>query len=125
MATDHSAIFAALRARLERMQGHRPRGGGVPVAEVVDRLLPEGAGLPRAASHEIVAAEADSGSASGFAAMFSERTRWRIATAPGAGAREYDAGGLAWRLELVKAAAGNREYGTWPRVNKDAHPRST
>jgi protein ImuA len=73
MATDRAATLAALRARLEHMQGRKPKGQAIPVAGVVDPALPGGDGLPRGASHEIAAAEADSGSAFGFAAMLAGR----------------------------------------------------
>jgi protein ImuA len=73
MATDRAATLAALRARLGRMQAGGRADGAVPVAEAVDPTLPSGAGLPRAATHEIAATEHDSGSAFGFAAMLSAR----------------------------------------------------
>jgi protein ImuA len=70
MATDRAA---ALRARIGRMQGGGVAGGAVPVAEAVDPALPNGTGLPRAATHEIAATDHDIGSAFGFAAMLSAR----------------------------------------------------
>src|SRR3954469_6344399 len=73
MATDRAATLAALCARLGRMQGGGRPAGAVPVAEAVDAALPNGAGLPRAATHEIAAPEHDSGSAFGFPAMLPPR----------------------------------------------------
>jgi protein ImuA len=73
MATDRAATLAALRARLGQMQGSGRQRGAVPVAEAVDPSLPDGAGLPRAATHEVAATDLDRGSAFGFAAMLAAR----------------------------------------------------
>jgi protein ImuA len=74
MATDRAATLAALRARLARIQGGgRTAADAVPVAKPVDAALPGGLGLPRGASHEVAAAEGDSGSAFGFASMLAAR----------------------------------------------------
>ncbi|TDH59572.1 hypothetical protein E2C06_26675 [Dankookia rubra] len=218
MATDRAATLAALRARLARIQGGgRTAADAVPVAKPVDAALPGGQGLPRGSSHEVAAAEGDSGSTFGFASMLAARacagpapqttfwiepepsiwpagalrfgmrpetlvvvaasgvdslwaaeealrcpavgaaclvypkpldlpasrrlqlaaeagggiglvlvrpealaqpsaarTRWRIASAPGTGVRDYDLGQAAWRLELVKAVGGRQ--GEWTLV---------
>src|SRR3954471_2630411 len=73
MATDRAATLAALRARLARIQGGGRTGDAVPVAQPVDAALPGGKGLARGASHEVAAAEGDSGSAFGFASMLAAR----------------------------------------------------
>ncbi|MDO9714125.1 ImuA family protein [Paracraurococcus lichenis] len=76
MFTDRAAVFAALRARLERHGGastDRDRGA-VPVVEVVDDELPDG-GLARGAVHEVAPArgEADTGAAFAFSALLAGR----------------------------------------------------
>src|SRR3954454_5848855 len=73
MATDRAATLAALRARLARIQGGGRTADAVLVAKPVDAALPGGKGLPRGASHEVAAAEGDSGSAFGFASMLAAR----------------------------------------------------
>lgn len=74
---DRPALLAALRARIARMEragaaeALAARGeDAVPLAPTIDKALPWG-GLPRAALHEILAA--DPGAAGGFAAMLLAR----------------------------------------------------
>lgn len=70
---DRPALLSALRARVAR---RRERGGaaepvgagdGVPLCDALDAALPGGRGLPRAAVHEVLAAEP--GAADGFCAL--------------------------------------------------------
>ncbi len=75
---DRSALLAALRARIgriERAGAHaalaRRDEATVPLAEAIDATLP-GGGLARAALHEVLTG--DSGAATGFAAMVLGRT---------------------------------------------------
>lgn len=229
MATDRAATLAALRARLARIQGVGRTANTVSVAEPVDAALPGGKGLPRGASHEVAAVEADSGSAFGFASMLAARacvgpeprttfwiepepsiwpagalrfglrpetlvvvaasgvdslwaaeealrcpavgaaclvhpkpldlpasrrlqlaaeagggiglvlvrpealaqpsaarTRWRIASAPGTGARDYDLGQAAWQLDLVKVVGGRPDEWTliWDEEDQLLLPRA-
>ena len=70
---DRPALVAALRARIGRLERAgaaaalaRGQAGVVHLSEALDTHLPEG-GLPRAALHEILAAEP--GAAAGFAAV--------------------------------------------------------
>ncbi len=70
---DRPALIAALRARIARMERAGAAGAlaargedAVPLAPAIDADLPWG-GLPRAALHEILAA--DPGAAAGFAAL--------------------------------------------------------
>lgn len=69
---DRPALLSALRARIARLD--RSGGGvageagdGIPLCESVDAALPGGNGLPRAAVHEVLAAEP--GAAAGFCAL--------------------------------------------------------
>ena len=75
-ALDRSALLAALRARMARMDrsgrnaplaaGHA--GDSVPLCAAIDQSLPGGGGgLARAALHEVLAAEP--GAAAGFCAL--------------------------------------------------------
>jgi protein ImuA len=79
-ALDRPALLAALRARVARLDrtggdpayGPAARGTlGVPLCGPIDRALPGGAGLARAAIHEVLAAEP--GAAAGFAALLLAR----------------------------------------------------
>src|SRR4051812_36508547 len=71
---DRAALFAALRARLARLDQGRSQGGtresSLPLCPAIDRHLPAG-GLARAAVHEVLAA--DPGAAAGFAALLLAR----------------------------------------------------
>ncbi len=67
---DRPALLSALRARvarLDRSGGAAEPGGSVSLCEAMDRRLPGGHGLPRAAVHEVLAAEP--GAATGFCAL--------------------------------------------------------
>ena len=67
---DRPALLSALRvrvARLDRSGGAAEPGEGVPLCESIDRDLPGGRGLSRAAVHEVLAAEP--GAATGFCAL--------------------------------------------------------
>jgi protein ImuA len=72
-AMDRPALLAALRARVARMDrsggvvGEGHAGDSVPLCAPIDQSLPGGAGLPRAAVHEVLAAEP--GAAAGFCAL--------------------------------------------------------
>lgn len=80
---DRPALLAALRARVSRMERaeaaealarQRDRGNGdaILLAPAIDAALPGGAGLPRAALHEIL--QRSSGAATGFAALLLARS---------------------------------------------------
>lgn len=71
---DRPALLSTLRAqvaRLDRSAGAAaasgPTGDGVPLCDAIDRHLPGGGGLSRAAVHEVLAAEP--GAATGFCAL--------------------------------------------------------
>ncbi len=67
---DRPALLSALRARIARLDrsgGAAEPGGSVSLCEAMDRRLPGGHGLPRAAVHEVLAAEP--GAATGFCAL--------------------------------------------------------
>ncbi len=73
-AMDRAALLAALRARIARLDrggGAAGAGDAVPLCPAIDRHLPGGAGLPRAAVHEVLAA--DPGAAAGFCALLLAR----------------------------------------------------
>jgi protein ImuA len=84
-AMDRPALLAALRARIARME--RGGGGGaaspwensVPLCGPIDQSLPGGAGLARAAVHEVLAAEP--GAAAGFCALVLARAARPVADA--------------------------------------------
>ncbi len=72
---DRPALLSALRARvarLDRSAGAAEPGGGVSLCEAIDRHLPGGGGLSRAAVHEVLAAEP--GAATGFCALVLARS---------------------------------------------------
>src|SRR5918998_3006761 len=67
---DRPALLSALRARvarLDRSGGAMEPGEGVPLCGAIDRELPGGRGLSRAAVHEVL--EAEPGAAAGFCAL--------------------------------------------------------
>ncbi|MCB4822858.1 ImuA family protein [Roseicella aerolata] len=77
-AIDRPALLAALRARLaqlDRSDGTRAGGEGVPLCDAIDHHLP-GGGLARAAVHEVLAA--DAGAAAGFCALILARSRGSV-----------------------------------------------
>ncbi len=111
---DRPALLAALRARVARLERagaaaalERAGSAGVRLAPAIDAALPGGAGLPRAALHEILAAGA--GAAAGFAALLLARsgaTVFWIARAPDAWPPGLARFGLPpSRLVLVQAEA--------------------
>ena len=111
---DRPALLAALRARVARLERAgaavalaRAGSAGVPLAPPIDAALPGGAGLPRAALHEILAVGA--GAAAGFAALLLARsggTVFWIARAPDAWPPGLARFGLPpSRLVLVQAPA--------------------
>lgn len=73
---DRAATLAALRARVSRMERTRlaiEDRGAVSVCPVVDGHLPDGAGLPRGAVHDVAADEEGSGAAYGFVSLLAGR----------------------------------------------------
>jgi protein ImuA len=77
-ALDRPALLSALRARIARLERAGAAGAlsargedAIPLSRTIDTALPWG-GLPRAALHEILAAEP--GAAAGFAALVLART---------------------------------------------------
>lgn len=92
---DRPALLAALRARIARLDrsgGERAAGWqeeAVPLCPAIDQALPGRAGLPRAAIHEVLAAEP--GAAAGFCALLLARA----ARPPGWEAPE-SRGSLLW-----------------------------
>jgi protein ImuA len=72
---DRPALLAALRARIARLDRSggttTAEGGSVPLCGPIDQSLPGGAGLARAAIHEVLAAEP--GAAAGFCALLLAR----------------------------------------------------
>lgn len=115
---DRPALLAALRARfarLDRNGGAAPagRGAGVPLCDALDAALPGGDGLPRAAVHEVLAAEP--GAAQGFCALALARTGgtvlW-IADGPDAWPTGPGRFGLS-PANLILVRAARPEEGLW------------
>ena len=113
---DRPALLAALRARIARQERAgadealaRAASRAVPLAPPIDAALPGGAGLPRAALHELLAA--GPGAAAGFAALLLARsggTVFWIARRPDAWPPGLARFGLApSRLILVQAPGRN------------------
>ncbi len=127
---DRPALLAALRARIARLDrsGGGPAGmEGVPLCPGLDRHLPGGAGLPRAAVHEILAA--DPGAAAGFCALILARVARQGAeggTRQGAegGARQGADGGTRQGTEGGARQGAGHGSGTalWIAAEPDAWP---